>query len=100
MEYACGTGAPTDAPTQRRLYLLHLGLVAKELAAFCKHLVGVDISQGMVDQFNKRADNQKMHAVCVELKGEPGELGNEKFDVIVVRTIPFSIGQRLTRSFC
>jgi hypothetical protein len=47
--------------------------------------VGVDISQGVVDQFNKRTEIQNMKAVCTELKGEPGELDNEKFDVIVVR---------------
>ena len=52
-------------------------------------IVGVDISQGMVDQFNRRVYNQgisseEMHAVRAELKGESGELGDEKFDVIVV----------------
>ena len=60
------------------------GLVSKQLAPFCKHIVGVDISQGMVDQFNKHTEMQNMKAVCTELKGEPGELGDEKFDVIVV----------------
>ncbi|KAF5386915.1 hypothetical protein D9615_002001 [Tricholomella constricta] len=71
MEYACGTG-----------------LVSRELALYAKRIIGVDISQGMVDQFNLRVSNQgispeEMQAVCVELKGEPGELGDEKFDVIV-----------------
>ena len=47
--------------------------------------MGVDISQGVVDLFNKRTEHLNMQAVCVELKGEPGELGDEKFDVIVVR---------------
>ncbi|KAF8061712.1 S-adenosyl-L-methionine-dependent methyltransferase [Lyophyllum atratum] len=71
MEYACGTG-----------------LVSRELAPYAKRIVGVDISQGMVDQFNLRVSNQgiaseEMQALCVELKGVPGELGDEKFDVIV-----------------
>ncbi|GLB35538.1 putative methyltransferase [Lyophyllum shimeji] len=71
MEYACGTG-----------------LVSRELAPHAKRIVGVDISQGMVDQFNLRVSNQgipleEMQAVCAELKGEQGELGDEKFDVIV-----------------
>lgn len=43
----------------------------------------------MVDQFNKRVENQgippdEMQAFCVELKGQAGELNDEKFDVIVV----------------
>jgi SAM-dependent methyltransferase len=55
--------------------------------------VGVDISEGMVNQYNYRVSNQgiapdEMKAVCVELKGEEGELGDAKFDVIVVR-LPF-----------
>ncbi|KAF9464582.1 S-adenosyl-L-methionine-dependent methyltransferase [Collybia nuda] len=71
MEYACGTG-----------------LVSRELAPYSKRIVGVDISQGMVDQFNKRVANQgispdEMQAFCVELKGQAGELNDEKFDVIV-----------------
>ncbi|KAG6839979.1 hypothetical protein C0991_009917 [Blastosporella zonata] len=42
----------------------------------------------MVDQFNLRISNQgippeEMQAIRVELKGEHGELGDEKFDVIV-----------------
>ncbi|KAG6877398.1 hypothetical protein C0992_010041 [Termitomyces sp. T32_za158] len=71
LEYACGTG-----------------LVSRELAPYTKRIVGVDISQGMVDQFNTRVRNQgippeEMQAFCVELKGEAGELGDEKFDAIV-----------------
>ncbi|KAG5634465.1 hypothetical protein H0H81_001848 [Sphagnurus paluster] len=71
MEYACGTG-----------------LVSRELAPYVRRIVGVDISQGMVDQFNLRVNNQgiqkeEMEAFCAELKGEPGELRDEKFDVVV-----------------
>ncbi len=58
-----------------------------------KSLLGVDISQGMVDQFNLKAANEgipprKMGAVRVELKGDPGELGGQKFDVIIVSFPP------------
>lgn len=54
-----------------------------------KSIVGVDISQGAVDQYNAQASNQglapeEMKAVCAELKGVPGELGDAKFDLIVV----------------
>jgi hypothetical protein len=43
----------------------------------------------MVDQYNTRVQNQgipydEMKAICVELKGEEGELDGAKFDVIVV----------------
>jgi predicted TPR repeat methyltransferase len=72
--------------------LLYIGLVSRALSAYCKRNVGVDISQGMVDQFNKRIDYQgltsdEMQAVCAELKGQAGELGDEKFDAVVVSTI-------------
>ncbi|KAG6819803.1 hypothetical protein H0H93_008498 [Arthromyces matolae] len=71
MEYACGTG-----------------LVSRELAPYAKRIVGIDISQGVVDQFNLRVHNQgidreEMEAFCIELKGQEGELNDEKFDVIV-----------------
>ncbi len=65
------------------------GLISQGLAPYCKTILGVDISQGLVDYFNKRVGDQgipseEMRAVCVELKGEEGELGGMKFDVIVV----------------
>ncbi|KAF8320116.1 S-adenosyl-L-methionine-dependent methyltransferase [Clavulina sp. PMI_390] len=73
LEYACGTG-----------------LVSQALAPYCKTIVGVDISQGMVDWYNTRVANQgieadEMRAVCRELKGEqaPDELDGLKFDVII-----------------
>lgn len=51
----------------------------------------MDISQGVVDLFNKRfadkdADQDRFRAIRVELKGDNGELDNEKFDVIIVST--------------
>lgn len=71
MDYACGTG-----------------LVSRCLAPYTKKIVGVDISQGMVNQYNLRVSNQgippeEMQAVRIELKGEEGELDSIKFDVIV-----------------
>ena len=71
-------------------YYLHTGLVSRELAPHAKRILGVDISQGMVDQYNLRVANQgissdEMRAVAVQLKGEDGELENQKFDVVVVR---------------
>ncbi|TCD63972.1 deoxycytidyl transferase [Steccherinum ochraceum] len=71
MDYACGPG-----------------LTSRELAPYVKSIVGVDISQGMVDLFNRRVANQgilpeEMKAVKVELKGEEGELDGQKFDVVI-----------------
>ncbi|KAH7928135.1 S-adenosyl-L-methionine-dependent methyltransferase [Leucogyrophana mollusca] len=71
MDYACGTG-----------------LISKELAPHAKSILGVDISQSMVDQFNQSVFNQgidqdEMKAICAELKGDQGELEGVKFDVIV-----------------
>ncbi|KAL4254415.1 S-adenosyl-L-methionine-dependent methyltransferase superfamily protein [Abortiporus biennis] len=71
MDYACGTG-----------------LVSRELSSHVKTVVGVDISQGMVDQYNLRVSNQgispdEMKAVCIELKGSGEELDGTKFDLIV-----------------
>jgi len=66
------------------------GNLSRALAPYAKSIVGVDISPIMVKRFNERAHNQgipddEMKAVCAYLKGEPGELDNVKFDVIVVR---------------
>lgn len=64
------------------------GLVSQALRPYVKHILGVDISQGSVDVYNKyAADNglaSEMHAVCAELKGAPGELDGAQFDVIIV----------------
>ncbi|KAH9890508.1 S-adenosyl-L-methionine-dependent methyltransferase [Cubamyces lactineus] len=69
MDYACGTG-----------------MVSLALRPYVKHIVGVDISQGSVDIYNKKAAEQgfssEMEAVCAVLKGTPEELGGAKFDLI------------------
>ncbi|KAJ7118940.1 S-adenosyl-L-methionine-dependent methyltransferase [Mycena epipterygia] len=69
LDYACGTG-----------------IVSRRLASHCKTLVGVDISQGMVDEFNKTMQSnglsEQMRAVRAELKGEDTELDGMKFDVM------------------
>lgn len=75
------------------------GLVSRELAPLCKKIVGVDISQGMVDVYNTRVANQgidteEMKAVCVELNGSEDELDGVKFDVALVRFIIIQPGSR------
>ena len=65
------------------------GLISKELAPYAKSIVGVDISQGVVDRYNLSVSNQgippeEMRAVCAELKGGDEELDGLKFDVITV----------------
>ena len=64
-------------------------MVSQQLCQYVKIVVGVDISPVSVERFNARASEQglepdEMHAVCTELKGEPGELGAARFDIVVV----------------
>ncbi|KLO08068.1 S-adenosyl-L-methionine-dependent methyltransferase [Schizopora paradoxa] len=71
LEFACGTG-----------------LVSRELAPFVAKIVGLDISQSMVDLYNKKAkekgyDPEDVHAVCFNLLGEDESLGGVKFDLII-----------------
>ncbi|KAG7445219.1 S-adenosyl-L-methionine-dependent methyltransferase [Guyanagaster necrorhizus] len=70
LNFACGTG-----------------LIETALISHCKSIQGVDISQGMVDQYNKRAETlgvtSKMNAITYELKGMPEELEGRKFDVVL-----------------
>ncbi|KAF7323318.1 Methyltransf-25 domain-containing protein [Mycena chlorophos] len=71
LDFACGTG-----------------IVSHGLVGRVQELVGVDISQGMVDQFNKSAAEhgiapEQMRALRVELKGKEQELDGKKFDVVV-----------------
>lgn len=61
----------------------------KDFAPHAKRIVGVDVSQGMVDAYNKRAADlsltDKMSASVVHLTGtDPTELNGSKFDVILV----------------
>lgn len=64
--------------------------MSRNLAPYTRQIVGIDISQGMVDYYNQRVFNQgipsdQMRAICVG--DEERELGDQKFDVIVVSTI-------------
>lgn len=64
-------------------------MISRELSPYVDQVVGIDVSQGMVDQFNARVSYQgipseEMQAVCCDLKGEKSELSGKKFDVIVV----------------
>ena len=78
-----------------------LGHLSRELAPYAKSIVGVDISQGMVDQYNKRVSDQgippeEMKAVRAHLKGIEGELDNAKFDVVIVCVFTTALFLRLT----
>ncbi|KAG2132866.1 S-adenosyl-L-methionine-dependent methyltransferase [Suillus bovinus] len=72
LDYACGTG-----------------LISRNLAAHAKCIVGADISQVMVDQYNQSVFNQgippeEMRAVCCDLTvAGPNQLDGMKFDVVV-----------------
>lgn len=71
MDFACGTG-----------------MISRALCPSVKSILGVDISDRMVEQYNVRASNQgllpeEMKAVCQDLRGTDEELGGARFDVIV-----------------
>ncbi|KAM0753975.1 S-adenosyl-L-methionine-dependent methyltransferase [Meredithblackwellia eburnea MCA 4105] len=65
------------------------GLVSQRLAPHCKRIVGVDLSQAMVDHFNQLvADHgiEKEEMVAIqrdELKDDENELDGELFDVVL-----------------
>lgn len=83
--------------------------MSQRLAAHCKSIVAVDLSQAMVDQFNKQVrlaasrsgklliraqvsdhgvDPSEMHAVQKdELLDEDSELDGQLFDVVIVRPV-------------
>ena len=66
--------------------------MAIELAPFVKKVVGVDVSQGMLDVFTERAVAAgiaagKISTVRAELTDAPSKLGGERFDVVLVRPI-------------
>ncbi|KAF5353170.1 hypothetical protein D9757_012642 [Collybiopsis confluens] len=69
LDFACGTG-----------------LTTRSYVSGVKSVLGVDVSQNMLDQYMKQAREKgladKMSCICVELKGAEGELGGEKFDII------------------
>ncbi|KAK7035886.1 S-adenosyl-L-methionine-dependent methyltransferase [Favolaschia claudopus] len=84
LDYACGTG-----------------IVARSIVPHCKTYIGVDISQGMVDQFTKGAEahgipTEKMRAIRTELKGEDHELDGIKFDVVMCSLAYHHIGDILS----
>ena len=103
MDFACGIGASTpDQPTWSSSSLFFpvllawgsIGLVSQELIPYAKSIVGVDISQRMVHEYNRRVANQgismeEMHALRADILGSGSDqlesmLGS--FDVITVST--------------
>jgi tRNA1(Val) A37 N6-methylase TrmN6 len=69
-------------------YLLP-GLVSRNLAQYVDRIIGVDISQGMVDEYNKNAEKAglsgKIKAIREDLTGNGTELEGTKFDIVAVR---------------
>ncbi|KAF9453667.1 hexaprenyldihydroxybenzoate methyltransferase [Macrolepiota fuliginosa MF-IS2] len=59
------------------------GNVSKDLAPHVKSVLGVDVSQRMVDLYNEQLkDIDNASAVCMELKAKEGELSDARFDMI------------------
>ena len=65
-------------------------MVSKQIIPYAKSVLGIDVSQGMVDLYNEAGQKEGfegMKAVCANLKGEDGELNGLKFDVIIVSNV-------------
>ena len=61
--------------------------MSQQIIPYAKSILGVDISQGMVDLYNETGQKEGfdgMKAVRTDLKGEEGELNGQKFNVIIV----------------
>lgn len=71
--------------------------MSKQIIPYAKSILGVDVSQGMVDLYNETGEKEGfsgMKAVCADLKGEDGELDGRKFDVIIVSIAPSGRGMQ------
>lgn len=63
--------------------------MSRHLAPYCKEILGADISDGMVEAYNKNAQasevtKNKIKAIRLELKGDDEELDGKRFDFITV----------------
>lgn len=71
---------------------LIIGVLSRELAQHTQQIVGLDISEKMVDEYNKRVEQQgilaeEMQALRGDLQDPPPELTDKTFHVVVVRRI-------------
>ncbi|KAG8940076.1 hypothetical protein FRC03_005796, partial [Tulasnella sp. 419] len=71
MDFACGTG-----------------LVSINLVPYVNEVIGVDISDAMVEKYNEKASMdelsaKKMKAVLLDISKDKEKLGGKKFDVII-----------------
>jgi maleate cis-trans isomerase len=72
--------------------ILYPGLISWRMEPYIKSVVGVDISQAMVDIYNTRVkkeniDPEKMYAFRGEITEGLTQLGDVKVDVVTVRMI-------------
>ena len=91
MEFASGTGESfgLEKSSEFMIDCTFIGLVTRELVPYVKNIIGVDISSGSIDKFNENVvkhqlPESKIQGKCLELKGQEGELNDQKFDVILV----------------
>ena len=99
MDFGCGNGEYQCMVSRRGLVLtLYIGFNSSLLALDSKALVGVDISNGMVEEYNRNVEKWgfnkipstkgKVKAVCADITNKeaalPSELEGRKFDIIFV----------------
>lgn len=105
MEFGCGTGLPGQIHSVSQADKIDVpGLISRGLYPYTKSILGVDISQGMVDHYNFKVLNEgispdRMKAIRVEPRGNGSELGGQQFDVIVVSVYVWSISIPGTNRF-
>ena len=96
MDFACGAGTIWNCfytPWQCIINSGLKGLLSQRLAPHVKSILGVDISQGMVDLYNTFVQNQgikseEMQAICIDLlsssQATSSPLDGRLFDIVVV----------------
>jgi SAM-dependent methyltransferase len=93
LDFACGTGSYSCLlyPLPRS-DIIRIGLVSRMLEPYTRKIVGVDISQGMVDVYNARMAErgvppERAFSAVRDVLKEPFQTGWQTYDVIVVRIL-------------
>jgi SAM-dependent methyltransferase len=90
LDFACGTGSClTLLRSLPRFDMIRVGLVSRMLEPYTRKIVGVDISQGMVDarMAERGAPSERALGAIRDVLKEPFQTGWQTYDVIVVRIL-------------
>jgi SAM-dependent methyltransferase len=93
LDFACGTGSCSNLLySLLRTDAICIGLVSRMREPYTRKIVGVDISQGMVDVYNARmaergVPSERALGAIRDVLKEPFQTGWQTYDVIVVRIL-------------